>query len=184
MNHAAARYADELLGCLVPKAQLDTPSMKETPARMAKALGELTAGYEQDPQEILSTTFDGEGYDQVICVRRIPFSSLCEHHVLPFTGTVDVAYLPGSKIVGLSKIPRLVQCFAKRLQVQERLTRDIAGAVEEFLAPKGVVVVARGEHSCMRLRGVRSTGEMITSDVRGLFRQDAPARAEVLSLLR
>jgi GTP cyclohydrolase I len=179
-----ANHLEDVLSMLVPSAQFGSESMRDTPTRMLRALEDMTSGYEQDPREILRTDFESEGYDQVIVVRGIPFASLCEHHVLPFTGTADVAYLPGDRIVGLSKIPRLVECFARRLQVQERLTRDIAGALQEHLDPRGVMVVLRGTHSCMALRGVRSTGEMVTSDVRGLFRTDDAARAEALMLLR
>ena len=156
----------------------------ETPRRFINALAEMTEGYAQDPVAILSKTFEGDGYDEIIAVRAIPFSSLCEHHVLPFTGTVDVAYLPGpgGRIVGLSKIPRAVAAITKRLQVQERATSEIASAIEKALNPLGVAVVMRGSHACMKLRGVQSDGEMHTSVMRGVFRDQPQARAEVMRL--
>jgi GTP cyclohydrolase IA len=158
--------------------------VKDTPLRMVRALRELTEGYEQDPFELLGRTFPRDGYDQVVAVRALPFVSLCEHHVLPFTGTVSVAYLPGERIVGLSKIPRTVRALSRRLQVQERLTKPIADVLDQALEPRGVAVIVRALHSCMALRGIESTGEMVTSDVRGVFRNDASARAEVLEVLR
>jgi len=180
--------ADHLLRALehiVPGAvDFEEEGMAETPTRMAKALMEMVSGYYGPrPEEILGRTFPHEGYDEVVVVRSIPFVSLCEHHVLPFTGEVSVGYLPKNRIVGLSKIPRLVEAFSRRLQVQERMTKQIADAMDEHLSPKGLVVRVAGRHSCMSLRGVRSPGEMVTQAVRGVFREDAAARAEVLDLL-
>lgn len=160
--------------------------LQDTPRRFLKALKELTAGNHADPCAILGRTFSAEGYDEIICVRDVPFVSLCEHHVLPFTGTVDVAYIPGdtNEIVGLSKIPRAIHAITRRLQVQERATRQIADALVKTLEPVGVAVVMRGHHSCMALRGVQTSGEMVTSVMEGVFRDDADARHEVLTLLR
>lgn len=184
MNAAdAAKALSAVLRSLLPDGtDLTSEALRGTPGRMYRALHEMTAGYDIDPRAVLGTTFPGEGYDQVVAVTGIPFASLCEHHVLPFTGTVDVAYLPGQRIVGLSKLPRLVECYSRRLQVQERLTRDIAGALHDVLDPRGVMVRIRGQHSCMALRGIRSPGMMTTSDIRGVFRDEDAARSEVFSL--
>lgn len=158
--------------------------LEDTPQRVVRALLEMTEGRHQDPKEILGTVFE-EPYDEMVLVQGIRFHSLCEHHMMPFTGTCDVAYIPNEKgrVVGLSKIPRLVHCFAKRLQVQERMTQQIAGAMEEHLEPRGVGVVVRGYHSCSEARGVRSRNQMVTSDLRGVFRE-GPVRAEFLALAR
>lgn len=156
--------------------------MADTPARMVKALRELTVGYGMKPENLL-TTFPAEGADEIVVVRDIPFSSLCEHHILPFRGTVSVAYLPTKRIVGLSKIPRIVKAFSKRLQVQERLTMQIADALAP-LDPRGVAVLIKGVHECAELRGVETRAEMVTSAMRGLFKDDARARAEVMELFR
>lgn len=157
--------------------------LKDTPARVARALREMTSGASADPAKILGTVFE-EKYDEMVVVRGIRVTSLCEHHMMPFTGTCDVGYVPKGKVVGLSKIPRIVECFARRLQVQERLTSQIAGAIEEHLRPLGVGVVVRGRHSCCAHRGVRSENEMITSDLRGVLRSKPEARAEFLALVR
>jgi GTP cyclohydrolase I len=151
-----------------------------TPHRVAKAFREMTSGYREDPREILSTVFT-QKCDEMVVVRDIEFWSLCEHHMLPFQGTVKVGYLPRNKIVGLSKISRLVHCFAKRLQVQERMTEEIANAMMEHLNPLGVGVLVRAKHSCMMMRGVKTPGEMVTSSLLGQFRK-ASTRAEFLGL--
>jgi len=161
----------------------DRDGLRETPHRFVRALVEMTQGYRQNPKQILKT-FPLEGSAGIVAVRAIPYASLCEHHLLPFTGHAAVAYIPHDRIVGLSKIPRLVQCFAQRLQVQERLTSEIADAMADQLQALGVAVVLHGEHSCMRIRGIRCTGNMVTSEMRGVFRSDASARAEVLETLR
>lgn len=162
---------------------LCTESTENTPLRMARALMEMTEGYDVDFESI-ATSFDAEGYDQIIVVKDVPFTSLCEHHILPFTGTVSVAYLPGDKIIGLSKIPRVIKAVAGRLQVQERMTQDIASTVKRLTRAIGVAVVVRGRHSCMSLRGVRSAGEMVTSVMLDVFRLNEQARTEVLQLLK
>lgn len=157
--------------------------LKETPARVCKALNEMTQGYFQDPGEILSKTFD-ESYDEVVVLKGIPFTSLCEHHLLPFIGTADVGYIPG-KVVGLSKLARLVDCFAMRLQLQERMTRQIADSLMTHLNAKGAAVIVRAVHSCMACRGIKKAGaEMVTSAMLGLFRDDPKARGEFLELCR
>jgi GTP cyclohydrolase I len=153
----------------------------ETPRRVVKAFKEMTVGYDTDISKILGVTFDVD-CDEMVVVKDIPFSSLCEHHMLPFTGTATVAYIPGKRVVGLSKIPRLVDAYAKRLQVQERLTNQIADAMVEHLEPLGVGVIIKGHHSCMSLRGVGKSGTMMTSALRGVIRTKAAARAEFLHL--
>lgn len=153
----------------------------DTPQRVVKALGEMTAGYGLDPSEILSTTFEAD-YDEMVVVSAIPFHSLCEHHMLPFSGHVTVAYIPEGRVVGLSKIPRVVQAFGRRLQIQEGMTSQIAEAINDNLAPLGVGVIVTAHHSCMSLRGVGSTGQMTTSTMLGAFRDNAEARNELLML--
>jgi GTP cyclohydrolase I len=153
----------------------------ETPDRVVRALRELTAGFDEDPAEILSRTFD-ESSDEMIVLRGISFYSTCEHHLLPFHGEAVVAYLPG-KVVGLSKLARLVNCFARRLQIQERLTREIADSIETNLEARGSAVLIRAHHLCMGCRGVRQTGsEMVTTAMRGVFRTDPQTRAEFFAL--
>jgi GTP cyclohydrolase I len=149
-----------------------------------RAWSEMTIGYNMNPAEILDRTFD-ETSDEMVVVRDIEFHSNCEHHMLPFSGTASVGYLPGDRVVGLSKIPRLVECFAKRLQVQERMTKQIATAMQTHLQPLGVAVVVNARHSCMGCRGVRqSRASMTTSTMLGKLRTDVSARAEFLALIR
>ena len=138
----------------------------DTPDRVARSLLELTSGYSQDPADILTTVFE-ERYDEAVTVRDIPFWSLCEHHLLPFRGHATIAYIPNGRVVGLSKIARLVHCFARRLQIQERLTTQIADTLETHLAPKGVAVVISAEHHCMSMRGVETSARTETSALRG-----------------
>lgn len=160
------------------------PGTARTPERWVAAILEMTEGYQHDPAEILATRFDGEGYDQVVALSGIPYVSLCEHHLLPFTGTASVAYLPGSEIVGLSKLARLVECFARRLQVQERMTQQIGEAIVAHLKPRGVAVVVHGQHSCMAARGIKKPGStMTTSYTWGAFRDKPEARAEVMAMM-
>jgi len=162
---------------------VNSESLRDTPMRAVKAFREMTSGYEQDPAIILSRTFPGESYDEMVIVPGIQFVSLCEHHLLPFSGTAVVAYIPRDRVVGLSKIPRLVECFARRLQVQERMTVQIADAMVQHLNPSGVGVVLRAQHSCMTCRGVRqSNAEMVTSVMRGALRDKPEARAELMGL--
>lgn len=153
----------------------------DTPRRVVKAMQEMTAGYAVDVGKLLAVSFDVD-YDQLVVVRNIPFSSLCEHHMLPFTGTATVGYLPSTRIVGLSKLARLVHAYAKRLQVQERMTQQIADAMQTHIMPQGCGVVLRGNHSCMQCRGIETQGEMVTSALHGTLRVDPMQRQEFLAL--
>lgn len=158
--------------------------VEATPGRAARALIEMTSGYDVDVAGLF-TTFDRDGYDELIIVRDIPFVSLCEHHMLPFTGRAHVGYIASERIVGLSKLARLVNAYARRLQVQERLTVQIADALDEHLKPVGSIVVVEAEHSCMSCRGVRvHDTTAVTSSVRGALRDKPEARAEAMGLLR
>jgi len=158
--------------------------LRETPERVARMYAEVFAGLRQDPRRYLETVFE-ERYDELVVLRDIPFYSFCEHHLLPFEGRAHVAYLPDGRVVGLSKLARVVDAFARRPQVQERLTAQIADALMEALRPKGVAVVMEATHMCMTCRGVKKPGSiMVTSAIRGLCRTDARTRAEVMSLLR
>ena len=174
---AAERAAADLLVAL--GADLSVPGLRETPRRMAAAYEELLT-----PRPFRPTTFPNEeGYDELVLIRSIPFHSLCMHHLLPFHGLAHIGYLPGDRIMGLSKFARVVELFARDLQVQERLTVQIADWLQERLAPKGVGVVLEAEHLCMALRGVRKPGSRtITSALRGAVRDDARTRQEFLSL--
>jgi GTP cyclohydrolase IA len=155
-----------------------------TPARIEKAMAYLTRGYEQNPTEILRGALFDVDYDEMVIVRDIEMFSLCEHHMLPFFGKVHVAYIPKRKVIGLSKIPRLVEVFARRLQVQERLTRQIADAIQEAIAPQGVGVVIEARHLCMMMRGIeKQHSSTVTSAMVGCFRQKE-TRGEFLSLVR
>jgi GTP cyclohydrolase I len=156
-----------------------------TPGRVARSLRFLTSGYQQDPIAILNNAVFEESYDEMVLVKDIDFYSLCEHHLLPFFGRVHVAYIPDGRIVGLSKLPRMVGMFARRLQVQERLTTDIASAIETVLRPRGVAVVAEAIHLCMMMRGVEQQNAFaITSSLRGAFSDDPKTRAEFMELIR
>lgn len=161
----------------------DREGLLSTPKRVARALRFLTTGYEADIGGIVNgALFDAEGYREMVLVKDVEFYSLCEHHMLPFFGTVSVAYLPGEKIIGLSKIPRLVDAFARRLQVQERMTSQLAEVLEEILAPKGVAIYASGFHLCMAMRGVKKQSSRTTTQAfTGDFRTDPHLRREFLS---
>lgn len=159
--------------------------LQRTPERVAKSLRYLTQGYKQDVKEILNHAVFKEPYDEMVIVKDIEIFSLCEHHLLPFYGKAHIAYIPNGKIIGLSKIPRLVEVFSKRLQVQERLTTQIAECLMNALNPKGVAVVIKALHLCMSMRGVRKADAYtITSSMLGAFRKDARSRSEFLSLIR
>lgn len=161
----------------------DREGLVKTPNRVARAYSELTSGLREDPKLHLQTVFT-ESYDEVVLLRDIPFHSMCEHHLLPFTGRAHVAYLPDGKVVGLSKLARLVDGFARRPQVQERLTTQIADALIEELAPIGAACIIEAVHTCMTIRGAKKTGSvMVTSALRGLFRENATSRHEILSLM-
>lgn len=156
--------------------------LRETPKRVVRAWREMTSGYNEDPARILAKRFDSDSYDEMVVVRDIEFWSTCEHHLLPFHGKATVGYLPGEHVVGLSKIPRLVHCFARRLQIQERLTSEIAMALQRYLGAKGVGVMMSATHLCMAARGVRAPAVMVTSKLIGTMRDDARARAEFLEI--
>ncbi len=159
------------------------PGTEETPDRVARAYEELFDGYNVNIEELFKV-FDGEGTDQIVAVRDIEFTSMCEHHMLPFFGTVHVAYLPNGKAIGASKIPRLVNAFSHRLQIQERLAEQIGTAIMEHLKPRGVAIIIEAKHSCMICRGVKSTSsKLVTSIMLGDFRDNPAMRMEVLSLL-
>jgi GTP cyclohydrolase I len=164
---------------------LTRPGLRDTPRRFAKAMRALTAGYEGDVASVVgSGVFASEG-DGVVLVRDVEFYSLCEHHLLPFFGRMHVAYLPSDRIIGLSKIPRLAELFARRFQVQERLTEQVADALMELLRPKGVVVMAEARHLCMAMRGVETQHSFTTTRaLRGAYATDAQARQEVISMLK
>ncbi len=155
-----------------------------TPKRVAKAYEFLTSGYEKNIEKVLNNAIFNEKYDEMVLVKNIDFYSLCEHHMLPFYGKVHVAYIPNGKIVGLSKIPRIVEVFSRRLQVQERMTQQIADTINKYLTPKGVAVVSEAFHMCMMMRGVEKQNSSATSSaVHGLFKEDARTRAEFLNLI-
>ena len=161
----------------------DRDGLLETPARVARMYAEMFAGLKSDPGRHLAKVFT-EDYDEIVLVRDISFCSMCEHHLLPFTGKAHIAYLPSGKVVGLSKLARVVEEVARRPQVQERLTQTVADMVEERLDARGVAVVCESTHSCMTIRGVRKPGSLcLTSAMRGVFRTDPMSRAEVLGLI-
>jgi GTP cyclohydrolase I len=173
-HEAVERAARDLLRAL--GADVDVGALEETPRRVADAYSELLT-----PQPFRATTFpNDDGYDELIVARAIPFHSLCMHHLLPFHGVAHVGYLPGERIIGLSKLGRVVECFSRDLQIQERLTTQIAGWLQDELEPKGVGVVLEAEHLCMSLRGVQKLGaKTVTSALRGLVRDDARTRQEI-----
>ena len=158
--------------------------LQKTPHRVAKSWTTFVKGYKQTPEEVVGDAVFNERCDEVVAVKDIDFFSLCEHHLLPFKGVAHVGYLPDEKIIGLSKIPRIVDIYARRLQVQERLTQQVADALQDVLSPKGVAVVIEAEHLCMQMRGVeKKSSFMITSAVRGAFRENNKTREEFLSII-
>ena len=174
---AAERAARDLLYAI--GADVDSPDLLGTPRRVAASFAELVT-----PAEFDATLFHNEGYDELVLVRDIPFHTLCMHHLLPFHGEAHIAYIPGERIVGISKLARVVEFFARDLQLQERMTEQIADWLEQELAPRGAGVVLRAEHMCMTIRGVRKPGaRTITSAVRGSLRDDARTRQEFFSLV-
>lgn len=164
----------------------DREGLLQTPARVARSYRELFAGYETDPKAYLERTFEEVGgYDELVILKDIRVVSFCEHHMLPFLGTAHVGYLPSDRVVGISKLARVVHGFARRLQIQEKLTAEIAGAIQEILAPKGVGVVIVSEHSCMTMRGVNTPGSRLTtSHLLGEVRDDPRTRQEFFDLVR
>jgi GTP cyclohydrolase IA len=163
----------------------DRPGLQDTPGRVARAYAETFAGLSQDPFDVLSTTFD-EDHDELVLVRDIAMYSTCEHHLVPFHGVAHVGYIPGAdgRVTGLSKLARLVEVYARRPQVQERMTRQIADSLFEVLKPRGVIVVIEAEHLCMAMRGIRKPGTTTTtSAVRGMFRENPATRSEAMGLI-
>ena len=182
-------HAVEMLLGTFPQGSLSSGT-EETPARVAKMWNELLAGYLQDPKEILSKQFDvnagGEedSTNGIVIVKDIPMFSQCEHHLVPFYGKVHIAYIPRDKVVGISKFPRLVECFARRLQVQERLTKQLIDSIQENLNPYGVMVIVEAEHMCMTMRGIQKPGtKTVTSRVKGVFKDSSVAREEAMRLI-
>ncbi len=158
--------------------------LKRTPHRFANAYEFLTSGYNKNIQEVLNGAVFNVKYDEMVLVKNIDFYSLCEHHILPFYGKVHIAYIPNGKILGLSKIPRIVEIFARRLQVQERMTQEIADTINQYLEPQGVAVVSEAYHMCMMMRGVEKQNSSATaSAVHGIFKEDARTRGEFLNLI-
>jgi GTP cyclohydrolase IA len=158
--------------------------LQRTPERVAKSLQFLTAGYEQDVASVINGAVFAQTYSEMVIVRDIEVYSLCEHHLLPFFGRAHVAYIPDGRIIGLSKVPRIVDIFARRLQVQERLTTQVAGALDEALSPLGVAVVIEAAHLCMMMRGVqKQNSSTLTSSMRGVFLYDQRTRAELMELI-
>jgi len=161
----------------------DREGLKKTPERVGKMYAELLAGMREDPKVHLQSVFT-ENYDEIVLLRNIPFYSICEHHLMPFIGSAHVAYLPTGMVLGVSKLARIVDCFARRLQTQERLTYQIADFIMNSLKPMGVTVVLEASHSCMTIRGIKKPGSsMVTSALRGIFKKDSRSRNEVLSLM-
>ncbi len=163
-----------------PKRQ----GLVDTPDRIARMYRELTSGYSQSPEDVINQAVFDEKYDEMVVVKDVEFYSLCEHHMLPFFGKCHVAYVPKGKIIGLSKIPRLIEIYSRRLQVQERMTMNIADILNKYLKPYGVGVVVEAYHLCMAMRGVRKArANMLTSSMLGVFKKDERTRAEFLSLI-
>src|SRR5277367_4874663 len=178
-----AERVREILGDLGENPERD--GLQRTPERFEKALRFLTSGYQQDPATLLNGAMFDVTYDEVVVVKDIEVYSLCEHHLLPFFGKCHVAYLPNKKVLGLSKVARLVDMFARRLQIQERLTSQIASAIEEKISPEGVGVVIEARHLCMQMRGVeKQCGQAVTSAMLGGFRHNKQTRDEFLALIR
>jgi GTP cyclohydrolase I len=177
---------DDLIRALLKELGEDPGrgGLAQTPERVGRALRFLTQGYSQDPLEILNEAVFEESYDEMLIVRDIDFYSLCEHHMLPFFGRAHVAYVPDGRIIGLSKIPRLIEIFSRRLQVQERFTNEIAAVIQRVLRPKGVAVVVEAQHLCMMMRGVQKQNSYaITSAMLGEFESDPKTRSEFMQLL-
>ncbi len=162
---------------------IEREGLKRTPQRVASMYTELLAGMRENPKKHLRSVFT-ENYDEIVLLRNIPFYSICEHHLMPFIGSAHVAYLPSGTVLGVSKLARIIDCFARRLQLQERLTEQIAAFLMDNLKPRGVAVVLEASHSCMTIRGIKKPGSlMVTSALRGIFKKDPRSRSEVLGLM-
>ena len=163
----------------------DRPGLLETPKRVVRAYEDWFSGYTDDPKEVLSKTFDElEGYDEIIMLRDIRIESHCEHHIAPFIGSAHVAYLPNKRVVGISKLARITRIYMKRMQIQEKLTAQIANCIQDVLKPKGVAVVVEAQHQCMTTRGIGAPGiSMVTSQLLGKFRTDSSTRREFYSMI-
>jgi GTP cyclohydrolase IA len=164
----------------------DREGLLETPARVARSYSEFYAGYDQDPEQVLMKTFEETGgYDEMVLIRDIAVESHCEHHMVPISGKAHVAYIPNNRVVGISKLARVVEIFSKRLQIQEKMTVDIAETINRVLKPQGVAVVIEASHQCMTTRGVRKPGaDTVTSQMLGSFRDDPSTRREFLAMIR
>ncbi len=186
MNAKNISKLEEITAVLLEEIGEDTEreGLLKTPSRVAKAWEYFSQGYHMTPEEVVGDAVFNEKCDDIIVVKDIDFFSLCEHHLLPFYGVVHVGYLPGEKIIGLSKIPRIVEVFARRLQVQERMTKQIADAIEDILEPRGVAVMAEASHLCMQMRGVEKKASfMVTSAMRGVFKENQKTREEFLTII-
>jgi len=186
VSKASKKEMDLVRGILIAIGEDPTrEGLLDTPKRVSKSWKEIFSGYKLDPVKILATAFKDGSCDEMVILRDIEFSSTCEHHMLPFRGKAHVGYLPNGSVVGLSKLARVVDCFAKRLQIQEKMTTQIAEAINAALKPKGVAVVIEAHHQCMSCRGVNKQGTtMVTSSMSGRFRESAEARGEFLILMR
>lgn len=163
----------------------DREGLIDTPERVVRSWEHIYSGYRQDPKAILSTVFEDGACDEMVVLKNIEFYSMCEHHMLPFFGTVSIGYIPDRKVVGISKLARLVEVYSRRLQIQEKMTGQIADTIMEVLQPRGAMVVAEAKHLCMVMRGVeKQQSEMVTSAVRGTFKSDSRTREEFLNLTR
>jgi GTP cyclohydrolase I len=185
MHVRAGKIADLIM--TIPGETVDREGLHDTPMRVAAMYEELYRGYQEDPEQVLRDAFFEEEHSRdLILVKDITFYSMCEHHMMPFFGTISIAYVPqDGRIVGLSKLARLVEVFARRLQVQERLGQQIANTIEKVMNPKGIAVIIKAEHTCMTARGVQKPGtQTLTSCLRGSFLMDEKARAELLSLMQ
>ncbi len=162
---------------------VEREGLRETPDRVARMYAELLGGMREEPEKHLRSVFT-ENYEEIVLLRNIPFYSICEHHMMPFIGSAHVAYLPSGSVLGVSKLARIVDCFARRLQTQERLTYQIADFIMSSLKSQGVAVVLEASHSCMTIRGIKKPGStMVTSALRGIFKRDPKSRSEIMSLM-
>ncbi len=184
-QHEAQQAVATLLEYLEGEGAPEREGLQKTPQRVIESWTEIFAGYSMDASEILDATFNGEGYDGIVLLRNIEFTSTCEHHLLPFRGRAHVAYIPVDRIVGISKLARIVELHARRLQNQERITKGIADDLEQKLAPLGAAVILEASHGCMQCRGVaKQQAVMTTSSMRGVFFERPEARTELMQLIQ